>query len=338
MTKELNSNKKILHVFLIVVCLLISQQTYASTIAGFVYDNRRNPLVEVDVELLDDYYRLINRTKTNASGRYEFNGLKDGRFTVKVLPFRYDFTDESAMVEIANVANVAGGQSNSYMTQDFYLSPRKGSLAETELGVVFVQEVPKEAEQLYTAALRDFSKKKNTEAIIGLRKAIAVFPNYYSALHSLGKELFLKGEYGEALQFLLKAAEINTKSPTTYYYLGYALIKLNYNKAAIIPLTRALFLSPSSVQVLYLLGIAELSEKKYAEAEKHLLQAKKLSKTVIPDILWQLAHLYGNNLKRYKEAADELESYLKAGEFDDTHKSKVKKIIAELREKAKKQV
>ncbi len=85
---------KITFILLFVTAVFfLSQKTFASTIAGIVYDNKRNPLTEVDVELLDDYYRLVNRTKTNASGRYEFGGLGDGRFTVRVLPFRYDFAD-----------------------------------------------------------------------------------------------------------------------------------------------------------------------------------------------------------------------------------------------------
>ena len=318
------------------VIFFSSLNAYASTISGIVYDKQRNALNEVDIELLDDYYRLVNHTKTNASGRYEFGGLVDGRYTVKVLPFRYDLIDDSALVEIATVVAVQGGQSNVYITQDFYLSPRKGSLADTETGVVFAQEVPKEAEKSYNSALKDLSKKKTDEGIAELRKAVIIFPDYYFALHTLGKALFAKEQYGEALQMFLKASEINNNSPTNYYYLGYTLSKLKYNKAAIIPLNKALILAPESVQVLYLLGVAESSEGKYTEAEKHLVKAKKLSKTSIPDIHWQLAQIYGNNLKKFKEAADELELYLKAGKFDETHTAKIKKVISDLREKAKK--
>ena len=336
MLKKFEINGNLWRSIFVFGILFFSQNAYASTISGIVYDNQRNPLIEVDVELLDDYYRQVNHTRTSASGRYEFGGLIDGRYTVKVMPFRYDLIDESALVEIATVVAVQGGQSNAYMTQDFYLTPRRGSLAETETGVVFAQEVPKEAEKLCNTALKDLSKKKTEEGIAGLRKAVGVFPNYYLALHSLGKEFFLKGEYGAALQALLKASEINLNSPTNYYYLGYTLSKLNYNKAAMIPLNKALTLAPSSVQVLYILGVAENSEGKYTEAEKHLVQAKKLAKVVIPDIYWQLAQIYGNKLKRYKEAADELELYLKAEKFDDVHTAKIKKVISDLREKAKK--
>src|SRR6476620_9288046 len=186
-----------------------SQTTAASTISGIVYDNRRNPLMEVDIELLDDYYRAINRTKTNATGRYEFGGLGDGRYTVKVMPFRYDLMDESALVEITTMASVPGQVGNTFMTQDFYLTPRKGSMLDSETGVVFAQDIPKEAQRLYDDATKSLGKGKADDGIAELRKAVAVFPTYFVALQSLGKQLFTKGEYGEALPILLKASEVN---------------------------------------------------------------------------------------------------------------------------------
>ena len=314
----------------------LSQKIFASTISGIVYDNRRVALIDVDVELQDDFYRQIARTKTTASGRYEFGGLSDGRYTVKVLPFRYDLLDQSMEVEVATVVAVPGGTSNTFITQDFYLSPRKGSLAEAETGVIFAQEVPKEAENAYKSAIKNLSKKRNEEAIVGLRNAVEIFPTYYLALDALGKQLFQQEKYGEAIQILLRATEVNPKSPTTFYYLGYSLNKLNYNKAALIPLQKALTLAPASVQVLYILGLAEEAEGKYAEAEKHLVQAKKYSKVVNPDIYWQLGQIYGNKLNRYNDAADELDQYLKIGKYSDDFVAKLKKVINDLREKAKK--
>lgn len=325
-------SKSIPYPCLLLLSLLIFHNIYASNISGFVYDNKRNALPDIDIELLDDYYRLINRTKTNGSGRYEFGGLRDGRFTVRVLPFKYDLQDSSAMVEVTTINSIPGDQGNTYMTQDFYLIPKKGSLMDTELGVVFAQEIPKEAEKLFKDSIKDLSKKKNEEGISGLRKAISIFPNYYLALHTLGKELFQKQQYGEAAQLFIKASEVNTKSPTNYYYLGYALSKLNYNKAALISLNQALLLAPLSTQVLYVLGTVEEAEGKYTEAEKHLLHAKKLSKVSSPDIHWHLAQVY-KNLKKYKESADELEAYLKSGNFSEEHVAKVKKVIEDLQKK-----
>jgi len=306
-----------------------------STITGTVYDKQRNALIDIDVELLNDYYQSIQRTRTDASGRYHFSGLSDGRYTIRVYAFRFDLQDQEQPLEI-NTQNIRGGEGTGFFQQDFYLLPKKGGLAETEIGVVFAQDVPTNAKAAYEGAVKDLSSKRIEDGIIGLNEALKLFPDYYLALHRMGKELFIAKRYQESIPFFLKAAEVNSKSATTFYYLGYALHNLgkDYNKAALTALSNAYVLAPSSMQVLYVLGKVERSEGKYLEAEKHLLQAKKLSKVAIPEIHKELAQLYADNLKKYKEAADELEAYMKASKMDGSASAQTKKVIIGLREKA----
>lgn len=324
--------------FVITIILFTSSIAFASTISGIVYDNYRNPLIEVDVELLDDYYRLQNRVRTDGSGRYEFDGLSDGRYTIRVLPFNYDLQDLSYPIEI-NTINIKGTQGVTFINQDFYLAPKKGGLVEAELGVIFAQDIPSEAKKLYENGVNDLSKKRKDEGMAELRKAIDIFPAYYLALHRLGKELFVKGEYGEAAQRFIKAIEVNSKSATSLYYLGSCLNKLGtqYNKAAIAALNQAYILAPSSTQVLYVLGKVEREEGDFTNAEKYLLLAKKSSKVPVPEIHSELAQLYANDLKKFDEAADELESYMKASKLSGEQSKKLKKTISDLREKAKTQ-
>lgn len=328
---NLRVNSIIIYSFVLGI-FLFSYSVSASTITGTVYNKFRSPLVEVDLELLDEFYRQIGRTRTDGSGRYQFTGLNDGNYTVKALPFRFDLLDQSQSVEIKTI-NIRGGQGNAYIIQDFYLSPRKGGLSDTELGVIFAQEIPKNAEKIYQEAVKDISKNRRDEGILALRESVKIFPEYYLALHLLGKELFIQGKYGEVAPILLKAVEVNPKSPVTLYYLGSSLEKLNYHKAAITALNQAYILAPASMQILYALGKAERSEGKYEDAEKHLLKAKQISKNTIPDIHWELAQLYGINLKKYKEAINELNMYLKAGKFSSEQTEKIKRLITDLQKK-----
>lgn len=326
----------ILHRFIVVIgFLFLAQNVFASTITGTVYDNHRNALVDVDVELQDDLSRFVGRAKTSDGGRYEFDALHDGRYTVKVLPFRYDLMETSMEVEITTVSLIPGQESNQFFTQDFYLQPKKGGLGELDVGIVFAQEVPKEAEKVYNSAIKDISKKSNAGGILQLREAVKIFPNYYLALVRLGKELFFKEEYAEAAPMFLKAVEVNPKSAISLYYLGNSLSKLNYYEAATIALNQALVIAPSSVQILYVLGKTESADGKYTAAEKHLLSAKKFSKVGIPEIHWELAQIYGNHLKKYKEAADELEEFLKARP-DARDAENIKKVIKDFRDKSNK--
>lgn len=305
-----------------------------STISGTIYDKQRNPLFDVEVELQNDLYQTVSRSKTDGGGRYNFGGLKNGRYFIRVLAFRYDLEDQTQEQEI-NTQNIRGGEGAGYFILDFYLQPRKGGLAETELAVVFFQEIPSEAKKHYDKGVSFINDKKIKEGIMELNEAVKVFPNYFLALHRIGKELYLLKNYKEAFPFFFKAAEVNPKSANSFYYLGYSLYNLGkeYNKSALAALNQAVLLAPASIQVLYILGKIEREEGKFSEAEKHLLQAKKLSKNPIPEIHKELAQLYANDLKKYNNAADELELYLKASKLSNDEEKKTKKIISDLRAK-----
>jgi len=341
--------KMVFSVSFLFLMLFLSQSIFAaSTIQGYVYDKQRNALPDIDVELLNDYYQSIQRARTDASGKYSFNGLGDGRYTVRVLAFRYDYQDQEAPVEI-NTQGIVPSQSTTggsgitsgtgFFPQDFYLLPKKGGLKDAELGVVFAQEVPKDAEAAYKKAVDNLKKKNTTEGIMGLADAVQKFPEYYVALHRLGQELYVNKKYVESVQYFLQAAKVNPKSATSFYYIGLGLNKLGkeYNKSALAALNEAVTLAPASVVVLYMIGKIEREEGKLAESEKHLLQAKKLSVEKVAEIHYELYLLYANDLKKYSQAADELELFSKAAKRSEDDQKKVKKSIADLREKAKTQ-
>jgi Flp pilus assembly protein TadD, contains TPR repeats len=311
----------------------------ANVISGVVYDNHKNPLNGVDVELLDEYYRLLQRVRTDSVGRYQFSGLNNGNYTVRVLPFQYDLEDQSQYLEVQAISARPGDPGTLYVTQDFYLRAKKGGLRDVETGVIFAQEIPKEAKKIYEKAVDDFAKKRDGDGFNGLKKALSVFPTYFDALYRFGKELYLRKRYDEAFQVFIRAVEVNPKSAESFYYLGASLYNLgvDYNKAALTSLNRALILAPASPRVLWMLGRAERTAGKYAEAEKHLLQAKKLSGTKVPEIQKELTELYANDLKNFNRAADELEIYLKVSKLTDSEEKQIKGVIAKLRAKAKSQ-
>ena len=327
-------------IVLILPFLFSAQAALASnTIAGVVYDRLRNPLAAVEVELLDEYYRLLQRIRTDSVGRYQFSGLNNGNYTVRALPFMYDLQDESQYLEIQAISARPGDPGSSYVTHDFYLQSKKGGLREAELSVVFAQEVPKEAKTAYERAVDAFAKKRDQEGFAGLKKAIEIFPGYYLALHRFGSELFLRKQYSECFQVFIKATEINPRSATSFFYMGYSFYHLGkpYHKAALTSLKQAHLLAPASPQVLWMLGRVKRSIGKFSEAEQHLLQAKKHAAAKVPEIHKELSELYANDLKKYAAAADELEAYLKASRLRDEEKKNVQNLIAKLREKAKTQ-
>ena len=85
-------------------------------------------------------------------------------------------------------------------------------------------------------------------------------------------------------------------------------------------------------------GRIERGLRDFVASEKHLLLAKKLSVRSDPQVHWELAKLYSEDLKKYKEAADELDSFIKASKISGDEETKMKGIADGFREKAKSQV
>ncbi|MBA3515353.1 MAG: carboxypeptidase regulatory-like domain-containing protein, partial [Pyrinomonadaceae bacterium] len=79
-----------------------------SSIWGFVFDPERRPLGEIQVELLNDVNSVLQRTKTNGSGRFFFRGVTQGRFLIRVLPFSTNYEEQTQDIEIYGIG--AGGR------------------------------------------------------------------------------------------------------------------------------------------------------------------------------------------------------------------------------------
>lgn len=305
-------------------------------ISGFVFDEKRNPIAEIYVELQDELYRSVNRIKTDGSGRYVFAGMSEGNYYVHVIPTQGDFEEQIVRVEVVNLGPQGGsfGRSDD-VTLDVYLrTKKKDSDILNEPGVVFAQDIPRNAQSLYEKSLSLFNQKNDTDGIKSLQEAIAIFPTYYLALNRLGYAYFEQKKFDLASEYFAKAADINPKSEPTIYLLSYSVFLTKRYDAAITMLQGALDLQHSTLRIHLLLGNSFRAIKKYEDAEKEFKKAQSLDTTKTAEPNWELALLYGNNLKRFKEAADQLELFLKL-QPNAKNKDNVKKLIKQFREKEK---
>lgn len=328
----------LLSVLFLTACSVLAQT--GNRISGRVYGLERRPVPDLNVELLDDLGRMIARTLTSSAGSYQFSGLSDGAFVVRVYTFGTDYQEQENRVEIRNVTYttstgrvLTGGFEDAQ--SDFYLKLRKGVTPQNV--ALFVQEVPPEAKKLYDKALSDLDDKKTPDGLAELRRAIEIFPKYYAALERLGTEYVRMGtpEGYQAAEIVLAAAvEVNPRAYKSWYGLAYARYSEKRYPEALAAAQKAVELNASSPDAVFLLGVILRHEKKYSDAEKQLLKAKELSNDNVPQVHWELALLYGNDLKRYDDAAKELKLYLKLrpeGKDADT----IRKLIKDLEEKAK---
>jgi tetratricopeptide (TPR) repeat protein len=302
-----------------------------STITGFVFDSERRPVSQVPVELMNDVNSVLQRLKTDGSGRFIFRGVAQGRFQIRVLPLGTNYEEQTQEVELYGVGP-SGQPIRDNLQKDFYLRLRI-SRSVSPAGAIFVQEVPEEARTSYEKALAHLEGKRVEAGVAGLERALKLFPTYYLALEKLGLVYTIQQEYKKAVGVLEMAVAVNPRSFDGWYGLSYSHYALEQSEAAVAAAQKAVMLNSNSEQALLFLGLSLRQAKRYEEAEKPLKQADRIAKGLSPDIHWNLALLYAKNLNRFADAADELELYLKLKTgLDATQTDNIKKLIKKYRE------
>ena len=347
----MKKNGSFLLVFILISCALSVQVSKANTemlvkdvfsdslplirnsITGFVFDESRRPINGVYVELISDSGSTISRTKTNGSGLYSFKGLPSGNFKIKVLPYGTDYEGQTRDVSLVSISAIPGSGAISEQV-DFYLKVKKNTNTSplAAPGVVFAQEIPKAAEKLYEEGIIFLREKKENEGFEKLKSALEIFPDYFMALDRLGTEYVMRGYYRPAFVLLTKAIEINPRSFSSTFGLGLAQFRLKQVDSSVENFERATNLYSESINAHLWLGVALHQSGKLTQAETALIKANKLSKGESAEVHWQLARLY-NEQKRYREAADELELFLK-NNSGAVETEKIKQSIEQLRRKA----
>jgi tetratricopeptide (TPR) repeat protein len=300
--------------------LYVSYQ--ANSISGHVSDDRGKAVPDVYVELLNDVEAMLQRTKTDGSGRFVFQGLSVGIFQIKVQADGTSFIGQTKRVQLE--------RTRAFEQVDFVLGTKRTITSTT--GVVFVQQVPELARKEYESGVALLQKAERREGIDRLKKAIEFFPLYYDALELLGTEYVKLNEFELAIPVLTKAIEVNVRAYHSLNALSVAQYNLKQIPQAIESVRRAVALNQKSASANLWLGTLLRQTNKLDEAETYLKQADQLAASKSADTHWQLALLY-NQLKRYKEAADELELFLKV-QPDSRDVAQIKKLIERLRQQS----
>lgn len=309
-----------------------------NVINGLVADSEGRPLNRMRVELCDEVEMNITQTYTDSTGRYSFRNLSQGTFIVKV---HSDGVHVAQSARVSLFAARAGGGSH-YEQLDFMLKTREetkgAATVPANTGTTFAQEVPANARKAYERAVKQLDNERQPElGIASLKEAINLFPTYFLALERLGVEYVKRQQYEPAREVLSKAVEVNQRGMASYYALGVAQFHLRQWPQASETLQRSLLLAPESANAAFAhfyLGLALIKIAKAAEGEPHLRKSLELGGNAVPpDVHMHLAQYYSNN-KRYKEAADELELFLKRVP-DARDAENIRRLIKQLRDKAK---
>lgn len=296
-----------------------------NSISGHVSGDGRTPIPDLQIELLNDADSVIRRTKTDSSGLFVFHRLSEGIFHVRVQTYGTNYIGQTRRVEISRMRGSD--------QVDFVLVTNQIATTAATAGAVFIQEVPEQARKDYEQGVALLEKtEQRKEGLETLRKAIQLFPLYFNALERLGTEYVKQKEYELAIPVLTKAIEVNRRAYQSLNALSVAQYHLKQLPEAVESMRRAITLNHKSATANLWLGMLLRQTDKLDEAETYLKQADKLADSKLSEVHWQLALLF-NQLKRYKEAADELEVFLRIQpDLKDTEL--IKKLIQRFRQQS----
>ncbi len=299
------------------------QQGFLNSISGHVSDGR-GPIPNLQVELLNDMDSVIQRTKTDSTGLFAFRRLSTGIFQVRVQTFGTSYIGQTKRVQLE--------RTRAFEQVDFVLVSKQTSSMSVTSGAVFVQEVPEHARREFDRGSELLKNDRRKEGVDAIKKAIDLFPSYFAALELLGTEYVKQQEYEPAIEVLTKAVEVNRRAYPSLYALSVAQHSLKQLPQALESMRRAITLNQGSVNANLWMGMLLRQSAKLDEAETYLKQADKLAESKSPEAHWQLALLF-NQLKRYREAADELELFLKI-QPDSKDTELIKKLIQRFRQQS----
>jgi tetratricopeptide (TPR) repeat protein len=302
---------------------LFVQQGFLNSISGHISDGRSG-IPNLQVELLNDMDSVIQRTKTDSSGLFAFRRLTTGIFQVRVQTYGTSYIGQIKRVQLEST--------RAFEQVDFVLVSKQSSSISPTGGAVFVQEVPEQARREFDRGSDLLKSGRQKEGVAALKTAVEMFPSYFAALELLGMEYVKHQEFDPAIGILTKAVEVNRRAYQSLYGLSVAQQGLKQLPQAVESMRRAITLNPGSVNANLWMGMLLRQSAKLDEAENYLKQADKLAESKSPDAHWQLALLF-NDLKRYREAADELELFLKV-QPDSKDTELIKKLIQRLRQNA----
>jgi Flp pilus assembly protein TadD len=256
-----------------------------------------------DVTLYSSSGTIIGRQPVRNRGRYQFLNLSDGQYDL-VIEFRNN--------EIGRIQVRISGPSNKDFCQDIELGWHAGS-ASIKPGTVSVEdfyERPPSNEEQFKKAQQEINKKKYAESTARLKKILETDPADFQSWTELGTVYLLENRLVEAERAYVHATELRPRYFLALRNLGWLKIWRKDFEGAILVLTRAVEVKPTSADANYYLGEAYLQVRQGSKAVPYLNAALKLDPIGKAEVHLRIAALYiGTGLK--EKAALEYVSFLK---------------------------
>ncbi len=271
------------------------------------------------------------------NGSFTFRGLRSGTYTVVVEGGDYFETARETLYIEPTITdrrtNMTVGPLSRPYTVQIYLRPKPGD-PQNKPGVLnaALVNIPKPAVDLYERGVQAAARGETDKAIDDLRRAVVLYPNFGLALNELGVQYLVKGELDKAADALQKVLHISPEAPEPCLNYGIVLLQQKRFPDAEKQLREALRKNDNNFRAHLYFGITLIYVKNYPEAEGQLRKAITIGGPKAGQAHYYLGGLYWQTGK-HKEAADELETFLKL-EPKAANADKLRNTIKELRNKS----
>lgn len=261
----------------------------------------------------------------NQTGNFAFRGLPTGSYTVTI-DKEVEYKPVSQTVDIIQFR---GAPAQTY-TLNIRLEFKDRTEAKPAVVSAEFLNVPKKALAHYESAV-EFAKKGDRQgAVDELKLAIAEHPSFVSAFNELGVQYLRLNRLEDADQAFLGALKIDPESFAALVNRGIVNVMMKRYGESVPVLRKALKANEQSAVAHYFLGQSLANLGLFSDAEKELLRALQLGKEEMKEAHRILAIIYSARGAK-KEAADELEAYLKLAP-NTPDAEKIKDQIRKLRE------
>src|SRR5215475_8786192 len=314
----------------LVLGFFVAQSTF--TVVGSVRNQSGQAVDGVRISVMDENFQQIRTLFVDASGRFTVRGLREGRFNFRVETTGTPYEEQTQQLELQALRIRSGNES---FQLDIVLKFKKGKEPAANNASVFAQEVPSPARKEYESGVKSLKSQKTDQAILSLKKAIEIFPDYYDALELLGIEFVKSSQHEAALPLLSHALKLNKRGVKSLYGLGVAYLNLNRLAEAIEQLEAAAQIAPNNPNTQMMLGLAYGNSRLFDKSENAFKKALQLGGVDAAEAHFYLAGLY-NKQEKYQQARRELESFLKQSK-NVKDPAQIKAMIEKLKEKERTQ-
>jgi tetratricopeptide (TPR) repeat protein len=268
------------------------------SIGGVIQDTQNNGLKDVRVELADANGAVVGSAYTSASGRFEFNQLAPGTYTVVATS---GLQRASERVDATNFSNT--------VTVRMQGAGKPADGVEGNSISIAQYRVPAKAREAYRKAHEAVEKGKMDDAGKHLTKALELCPDYADALTLRGVLELNQKDSQAAIADLDKAIKADGNYAMAYLVMGSALNMQSKFDEAIRSLQRGESLAPNYWQAYFELGKSYIGKADYPAALRQLERAESLTPAEYPLISLLRAHAL-LSMKQFPEAMSALQSYL----------------------------